>query len=45
MRHSSMKVTQDHYYNHKQEDLKTKHSIYKPAPNIVSFKKAGNDEE
>ena len=29
----------------KQEDLKTKHSIYKPAGNVVNFKKAGNDEE
>ena len=45
MRHSSMEITKNHYYNEKQEDLKTKHSIYKPAGNVVNFKKAGNDEE
>ena len=45
MRHSSMEVTKNHYYNEKQEDLKTKHSIYKPAANVIDLKKAGNDQE
>jgi integrase len=45
MRHSSMEITKNHYYTEDQEDLKTKHSIYKPAANVVSLKKAGNDEE
>jgi len=45
MRHSSMEITKNHYYTEDQEDLKTKHSIYKPAANVVSLKKVGNDEE
>ena len=45
MRHSSMEITKNHYYTEDKEDLKTKHSIYKPAANVIDLKKAGNDEK
>ena len=45
MRHSSMEITKNHYYTEDKEELKTKTSIYKTNQNVVSFKKAGNDEE
>jgi len=45
MRHSSMEITKNHYYTEDKEDLKTKHSIYKPEANVIDLKKADNDEK
>jgi len=44
MRHSSMEVTKNHYYNEDQEKLKVKH-MYGAGSNVVELKKAANDEK
>jgi len=45
MRHSSLIVTKEHYFNEDKAALKTKKSIYNVGSNVVSLKKAANDQE
>ena len=44
MRHSTLKVTRDHYFNADKKKLRVKH-MYSTGENVVNFKKAGNDEQ
>jgi len=44
MRHSTLQVTRDHYFNADKEKLKVKH-MYSTGDNVVQLKKAGNDEQ
>jgi len=44
MRHSSLKVTKDHYFNEDEKALKTQKSIYAPAVNVVQLKKVADDK-
>ena len=44
MRHSTLKVTRDHYFNADKKKLKVKH-MYSTGDNVVQLKKAGNDEQ
>jgi len=44
MRHSSMEVTKNHYFNEDQDKLKVK-TMYGTADNVVELKKAANDQE
>ena len=39
VRHSSIKVTRDHYFNPKQESLKVKHMYQADSADVVEFKK------
>ena len=46
MRHSSLLVTKDHYFNEDTAALKTHSSIYDVGENVIQIKKAGtNDKE
>ena len=46
MRHSSLIVTKEHYYNEDTAALKTHKSIYDVGDNVIQIKKAGtNDTE
>ena len=46
MRHSSLLVTKDHYFNEDTAALKTQTSIYDVGDNVIQIKKAGtNDKE
>ena len=44
MRHSTLQVTREHYFNAKKEDLKVKH-MYSTGDNVVELKKAGKNEQ
>ena len=44
MRHSSMEVTKNHYFNEDQDKLKVK-TMYGTSDNVVELKKAANDQE
>jgi integrase len=44
MRHSTLKVTRDHYFNADKERLKVKH-MYSTGDNVVQLKKAGKNEQ
>jgi|TARA_R100001594_G_scaffold16849_1_gene34648 hypothetical protein len=44
MRHSTLKVTRDHYFNADNKKLKVKH-MYSTGDNVVQLKKAGNNEQ
>ncbi len=44
MRHSTLQVTRDHYYNADKKRLKVKH-MYSTGDNVVQLKKAGNNEQ
>ena len=44
MRHSTLQVTRDHYFNADKEKLKVKH-MYSTGDNVVQLKKAGNNEQ
>ena len=39
VRHSSIKVTRDHYFNPKQESLKVKHMYKADSADVIDFKK------
>ena len=45
MRHSSLIVTKEHYFNEDKEALKTHKSIYDVGDNVVTLKKVGKDAE
>ena len=44
MRHSTLQVTRDHYYNADKDKLKVKH-MYSTGDNVVELKKVGKDEQ
>jgi len=44
MRHSTLQVTRDHYFNADKEKLKVKH-MYSTGDNVVQLKKTGNNEQ
>ena len=44
MRHSSLKVTKEHYFNEEEAALKTGSSIYETATNVVPLKKVADDK-
>ena len=44
MRHSTLQVTRDHYYNADKKKLKVKH-MYSTGDNVVQLKKEGNNEQ
>ncbi len=44
MRHSTIEVTRNHYFNADKKKLKVKH-MYSTGENVVQLKKAGNDEQ
>jgi hypothetical protein len=45
MRHSSLIVTKEHYFNEDAAALKTHKSIYDVGDNVVALKKVGKDAE
>ena len=44
MRHSTIEVTRNHYFNADKKKLKVKH-MYSTGDNVVQLKKAGNNEQ
>ena len=45
MRHSSLIVTKEHYFNEDKAALKTRKSIYNVGENVVPLKKKGTADE